>query len=59
MDINDGQINLLVLNSKNIFYEIKFLICIHEIRSMKFAILVAKFPKLSSLEIFFYENIFS
>ena len=59
MDIDDGWINLLVLNRKNIFCEIKFLICIHEIPSMKFAIFETQFTKVSSLEIFSQENIFS
>ena len=59
MDIDDGWINLLVLNRKNVFCEIKFLICIHEIPSMKFAIFETQFTKVSSLEIFSQENIFS
>ena len=59
MDIDDGWINLLVLNRKNVFCEIKFLICIHEIPSMKFAIFETQFAKVSSLEIFSQENIFS
>ena len=58
MDINDGKINLLVLNRENIFCEIKFLICIHEIPSVKFAIFETQFAKASSLEIFSLENIF-
>ena len=49
---NDVQINLLVLNHKNIFCEIKFLICIHEIPSVKFAIFETQFAKVSFLEIF-------
>ena len=44
----DGQINLLVLICKNIFCEIKFLICVHEITSMKFAILEAEFANIFS-----------
>ena len=35
---NDVQINLLVLNRKNIFCEIIFLNCIHKIPAVKFAI---------------------
>ena len=58
MDINDSQINFLVLNCKNIFSEIKFLICIHEIPSVEFAIFETEFAKVSSLEIFSQENIF-
>ena len=58
MDISDGQINFLVLNCKNIFCEIKFLICIHEIPSVKFSIFETKFAKVSSLEIFSHKNIF-
>ena len=56
--INDGQINLLVLNRKNIFCEIGFLICIHKIPSMKFAIFETQFAKVSSLETFCHENVF-
>ena len=55
----DGQIYFLVLNPKNIFCEIKFLICIHEIPSMKFAIFETEFEEVSSLEIFSHENLFS
>ena len=55
----DSQIKLLILNHKNIFCEIKFLICIHKIPSVKFAIFETQFTKVSSLEIFSHENIFS
>ena len=60
MDVkNDGQINLLVLNPENIFCEIKILICIHGVLSVKFAIFETKFAKVSSLEIFSNKYIFS
>ena len=55
----DGQINLLISNRKNILCEIKFLICIHEIRSVKVAISETQFTKVSSLKMFSHENIFS
>ena len=41
----------------NVFFEIKFLICIQEIPFVKFAIFEAQFPKVSSLEIFSPKNI--
>ena len=44
--------NLLVLNRKNIFTEIKFLICILETLSVKFAIFETQFAKVSPVEIF-------
>ena len=47
----------MVLNRKNIFCKIKFLICIHIIPSVKFAIFKTQFAKVSSLEIFFHKNI--
>ena len=57
MDVkNDDQINLLVLNLKNIFCEFKPVFCIYEIPSMKFAIFETKFAKVSSLEIFSHKN---
>ena len=59
MAINNGQNKLLVLNRKNIFCEIKFLICILAITSMKFAIFEIQFAKVSSLEIFSHKNLFS
>ena len=49
----------LTLNRENIFCEIKFLICIHKIPFVKLAIFETQFAKLSSLEIFSHENIFS
>ena len=49
----------MILNGKNVFCEIKFLICVQEILFVKFAILEAQFPKVSSLEIFSHENIIS
>ena len=55
----DGQINLLISNHKNILCEIKFLICIHKIRSVKVAISETQFTKVSSLTILSHENIFS
>ena len=58
-NVNNGQINILVLNHENIFCEIKFLIYIHEITSVKFAIFETQFAKVSPLEIFSHENIFS
>ena len=54
---NDGQINLLILNHKNVFCAIKFLICNQEIPFLKFAIFEAQFPKVGSLGIFSYKNI--
>ena len=51
--------NPLVLNRENIFSDIKFLICIHIIPSVKFAIFETKFAKVSSLVIFSHENILS
>ena len=48
-----------VLNRKNIFCEIKFLICIDKITSVKFAIFEIQFAKVSSLEIFFLTKIYS
>ena len=56
---NDVQINLLLLNRKNIICEVKFLICIHGTPSVKFTIFETQFPKVSSLEIFSHKNIFS
>ena len=49
----------LILNRKNVFCEIKFLICIQEIPFIKFTIFEAQFPKVSSLEIFSHKNIIS
>ena len=49
----------MILNRKSVFCEIKFLICVQEIPFVKFAILVAQLPKVSSLEIFSHENIIS
>ena len=49
----------MILNRKNVYREIKFLICVKEIPFVKFAILEAQFPKVSSLEIFSHENIIS
>ena len=49
----------LILNRKNVFCEIKFLICIQEIPFVKFAIFEAQFPKVSSLKIFSHKNIIS
>ena len=59
MAINNGQIKLLVLNCKNIFREIKFLICIHETPSTIFATFQTQFAKVSFLGIFSHKNIFS
>ena len=47
----------LILNRKNVFCEIKFLICIQEITFIKFKIFEAQIPKVSSLEIFSHKNI--
>ena len=49
----------MILNHKNVFCEIKFLICIQEIPVVKFAIFEAQFPKVSSLEEFSHWNIIS
>ena len=48
-----------MLNHENIFSEIKFLICIHVIPSVKFVIFETNFAKVSSLEIFSHKNILS
>ena len=56
---NDSQINPLVLHHENVFHDIKFLICIQVIPSMKFAVFETQFTKLSFLEIFSHKNIFS
>ena len=48
-----------MLNHENIFSEIKFLICIHVIPSLKFVIFETNFAKVSSLEIFSHKNILS
>ena len=47
----------LIINHKNVFCEIKFLICIQEITVIKFKIFEAQIPKVSSLEIFSHKNI--
>ena len=48
----------LKLQKYLLFCEIKFLICIPEINSVKFAIFKTQFAKVSSLEIFSHQNIF-
>ena len=55
----DVKMMALILNYKNIFCEIKFLICIHAIPSTKFVIFETQIAKVSSLEIFSHEKIFS
>ena len=55
--LNNNQINSLVLNCKNTFSEIKFLICIHITPSMKFAIFKTQFAKVSSLKTFSHKKI--
>ena len=49
----------MILNCKNVFCEIKFLICIQKMPFVKFAIFEAQFPKVNSLEIFSHKNIIS
>ena len=49
----------MVLNCKNIFSQIKFLISFYIMPSVKFAIFETRFAKVSSQEIFSHENILS
>ena len=49
----------MILNHKNVFCEIKFLICVQEIPFVNIAIFKAEFPKVSSLEILSHKNIIS
>ena len=49
----------MILNCKNVFCEIKFLIFIQDVPFVKFTIFEAQFPKVGSLEIFSRKNIIS
>ena len=49
-----ARLTFWVLNRENTLSKIKFLIGIHKIPSVKFAISETQFAKISSLEIFFY-----
>ena len=53
-----ARLTFWVLNRENTLSKIKFLIGIHKIPSVKFAISETQFAKISSLEIFSHENIF-